>query len=42
MSKTKLTIYLEESVIKKAKHYVLDLNKSLSEWIEELIAKELK
>jgi predicted HicB family RNase H-like nuclease len=35
--KAKLTLYVEDEVIKKAKHYALDQDKSLSELIEELL-----
>ena len=37
MAKTKLTLWIDEIIIKEAKHYAIEQNKSLSEIIENLI-----
>lgn len=39
--KKKKTLYLDEEVIKPAEHKAIDEDKSLSQWIEDMIRKVL-
>jgi hypothetical protein len=40
--KQKLTLWIESDIIKEAKKKMIDINKSLSEFIEKLLREAIK